>query len=113
MCEEGKTYLGDAIKKWPKAGESYSALARVFYENREQLPQACRLIRHALQHQTLKSNLMMLAVNLHEKCDDEERAHKLLRAAIKRFPQDRALKLRARKLKLEGLDELLKSLKKP
>ena len=48
-----------------------------------------------------------------EKCDDKERAHKLLRAAIKRFPQDRALKLRARKLNLEGLDELLKSLKTP
>ena len=56
---------------------------------------------------------MMLAVTLHEKCDDEPRARKLLRAAIKRFPQDRALKLRARKLNLEGLEELLESIKKP
>ena len=113
LCGEGKGLLGDAIKKWPKAGEPYSALARILYENREQLPQACRLIRHALQHQTLKAELMMLAVTLHEKCGEKQRAHKLLKAAIKRFPQDRALKLRARKVNLEGLDELLESLKKP
>lgn len=113
MCEEGKGMLGDAIKKWPNSGQPFAALARIFFENREQLPQACGLIRHALKHQAWDANLMMLAVTLHERCDEEERAHRLLRAAILRFPEDRALKLRARKLKIEGLDELLESIKKP
>ncbi|MBT6491233.1 MAG: hypothetical protein HOK97_15790, partial [Deltaproteobacteria bacterium] len=113
LCAEGKSLLADSIEKWPNAGQPFAALAQILFENREQLPQACGLIRHALKHQAWDANLMMLAVTLHEKCDEEERAHRLLRAAIQRFPEDRALKLRARKLKLEGLEQLLESIKKP
>ena len=107
-----KDSFGDAIKKWPNAGEFYSALARIFYEHREQLPQARRLIRHALQHQSLTADLMMLAVTLHEKCDDKPERTNCF-APPSSASHRIALKLRARKVNLEGLDALLESIKKP
>lgn len=105
LCDDGQETLQEAMRRWPSAGEPFAAFAQVLFEARVEFPKACLLVRHALQHQAWTLDLMMLAVNLHEKCAETETAIRLLRAAIVRFPEDRALKLRARKLQLKDLDK--------
>jgi rhomboid protease GluP len=112
LVSQADSTLDYAMQEWPESGEPFAAKAQLLYEAREDLHRACILVRYAMEHQEWTSKLLMLAVNLHERCEEKETAERILRAAIKRFPQDRTLKNRARSMKLPDLEELLKEARK-
>ena len=89
---EGWAVLESAMQRWPAAGEPSAIAAQMHHNEQTEPKRACRLIIHALEHREWTPQLITLAHDLLENCNEPRNAARVIAAGLERFPKNKVLK---------------------